>query len=66
MQGLKELLLRIAAWLAAVAVWLIGLLLILEFVLPRLAALGTAFVGTPGGLILLFIAWHVLKRKKSH
>lgn len=57
---------RVGAWLIAIAVGGIGLLLIVRAILPPLARAATVFVATPGGLLLIAGTWWWLRRRKGN
>lgn len=65
MEGVVDALRRVGVWLIAVALGAIGLLVILRAVLPPLAHTATAFIATPGGLVLVVLSWRLSHVRKN-
>lgn len=57
---------EIAVKVAAVCVGLLVIAVVVEVLLPRIARAATLFIGTPGGLLLIILAWRYLARRRSH
>lgn len=54
---------RVAAWVAASVLGGFALLGIASLMLPRVARAATLFVSTPGGLVLVVLAWRTRGRR---
>ena len=62
MEVLFDALRRVGVWLLALVIGGVGLLVILRALLPELASVTTAFIATPGGLLIVIVAWRYSTR----
>jgi len=66
MSEFRELLRRLATRLVLAGIGALFFLAAIYFLLPRIALAATVFVASPGGLVLIILAWRLLGRRKSH
>jgi len=61
---IRDALARVGAVLVAASAAIIWALVVLAVVLPRAGQLTTAFVASPGGLIITVLGWRVLDPRR--
>lgn len=61
----QDILIRIGAWLGGVTLAIVWIYILARAFLPRLGAAFSCFVATPGGIVLVVLAWRVLGRRSQ-
>lgn len=61
----QDIVLRIAAWLGGITLALVWIYMLAHAFLPRLGAALSCFILTPGGIILVVLAWRALGRQSK-
>ena len=65
MEELLQVLRRVGVWLVALAIGAVGLLVLCHVLLPPIARVATAFIATPGGLVLIILWWRWTRKRNG-